>query len=75
MDSSSTAESRISGRPRAQKPALEGSSRRTETAPTEAARGPWALVPVAVEEPAAAEVPEFADFGRWGLKRKSSEDP
>jgi hypothetical protein len=82
MDSSSTAESRVSGRRRAHKPTLPGSSRRAETVPAEAARGPWASVPTAVEEPepvpdlpTAAEVPEVADSGRRGLKRKSGEGP
>jgi hypothetical protein len=51
MDSSSTAGSRVSGCHRAQKPALAGSSRRAETVPAKAVRGPWASVPVAVEEP------------------------
>jgi hypothetical protein len=44
--------------------------------------GPWASVPAAVEEPelvpnlpTAAEVPEVADSGQWGLKRKSGEGP
>jgi hypothetical protein len=50
--------------------------------PTEAARGPWASVPAAVEEPepvpnlpAVEEVLEVADYGRRGLKRKSGEGP
>jgi hypothetical protein len=51
MDSSSMAGSGVSGRHRAQKPALAGSSRRAETVPAQAARGPWASVPAAVEEP------------------------
>jgi hypothetical protein len=45
-------------------------------------RGPWASVPVAVEEPepvpdlpAAAEVLKVADSGRQGPKRMSSEGP
>jgi hypothetical protein len=82
MDSSSTAGLRVSGSCRNQKPALAGSSRRAETVLAEAARGPWASVPAAVEEPepvpdlpAAVEVPEVADSGRRGLKRKSGEGP
>jgi hypothetical protein len=51
MDSSSTDGSRVSGHRRAQKPALTGSSRRAETVPVEAARGPWASVLTTVEEP------------------------
>jgi hypothetical protein len=82
MDSSSMVGSRVSGRRRAEKPGLAGSSRRAETVPAEAARRPWALVPAAVEEPelipdlsAVVEVPEVADSGRRGLNRKSGEGP
>jgi hypothetical protein len=82
MDSSSTTGSRVSRCRHVQKPALAGSSRRAETVPAEPVRGPWASVPVVVEEPepvpdlsAAAEVPEVADSDRRGLKRKSGEDP
>jgi hypothetical protein len=52
------------------------------TVPAEAVRGPWASVPVAVEEPepvpdlpAAAEVPEVVDSGQLGLKPKFGEGP
>jgi hypothetical protein len=82
MASSSTVGSRVSGFRRAQKPALAGSSRRAETVPVEAARGPWASVPATVEEPepvpdlpAAEEVPEVTDSGLQGLKQMSGEGP
>jgi hypothetical protein len=74
MDSSSTDGSRVFGRRRAQKPALAGSSRRVETVPAEAARGPWASVLAVVEEP--EPVPDLpADSSRRGLKQKSGEGP